>query len=129
MPKARTNRYGNTVEKQLRLENQQLKKQISSLRKQLARLDIDRYSTVKDMIEQHYEGEKLATGKEILQNLKKQWKCNSCHDGFLEIFVYNRADQTYYYRICSNSPDCTNRTLAKPYSAANVVGIMRKNSD
>lgn len=126
MGKARTDRYGNTKEKSLRLENQQLKKQVSSLRKQLARIDLDRYSTVKDMIEEHYEGDKLAQGKEILENIKKQWACKECHDGTMEIFIYNRADQTWYYRICSNAPDCTNRTLAKPYNAANVVGIMRK---
>jgi len=129
MGKARTDRYGNTKEKSLRLENQRLKKQVSSLRKQLARIDIDRYSTVKDMIEEQYQGEQLAAGKEILENLKKQWSCKQCPDGFLEIFVYNRANETYYYRICSNAPDCSNRTLAKPYSAANVVGIMRKGSE
>ena len=117
------------MEQQYRLEIQQLKKQVSSLRKQLARLDIDRYSTVKDMIEEAYEGEKLAAGKEILENLKKQWLCNSCGMGHLEIFIYNRGGETYYYRICSNAPDCTNRTLAKPYSAANVVGIMRKGDE
>ena len=129
MGKARTDKNGHTREQKLLHENQQLKKQISSLRKQLARIDLDRYSTVRDMIEEHYQEDKLETGREILENLRKQWACNVCHNGHLEIFVYNRAGQTHYYRICSNAPDCTNRTLSKPYDAANVAGIMRKSSE
>jgi hypothetical protein len=129
MGKARTNSRGKTVEQQLRLENQQLKKQISSLRKQLMRIDLDRYSTVKDMIEECYTEEKLATGKEILENIKKQWLCKICEVGHLEIFIYNRAGQMYYYRVCSEAPNCANRTLGKPYTAGNVKGIIRKGSE
>ena len=126
MGKARTDKHGNTKEQRLFNENERLKRQISSLRKQLARIDLDRYSTVRDMIEEHYQEDKLATGREILDNLKKQWACKECADGHLEIFIYNRSNATYYYRICSNAPDCSNRTLAQPYTAANVKGIIRK---
>lgn len=126
MGKARTDKHGYTREQRLFHENQKLKRQVSSLRKQLARIDLDRYDTIKDMIEEHYQEDRAEEGKIILEILKKQWACNDCQEGTMEIYVYNRAGGTFYYRICSNAPDCTNRTLAKPYIASDVKGIMRK---
>lgn len=124
MGKARTNARGHTQQQELRHENQQLKREIASLRKQLARIDLDRYSTVKDIIEEHYQLDKEKEGKEILEKMKKQWECHECGKGHLEIFIYNRTDTTFYYRICSNAPDCTNRTPSKPYTPQ-VKGIIR----
>lgn len=126
MSRARTNRYGNTREQELLHENQQLKRQISSLRKRLARIDLDRYDTIKEMIQEHYQEDKVEQGKEILESLKKSWACKSCDDGFLEIFVYNRGGSTWYYRICSNAPGCLNRTKSQPYVEKNVKGIIRE---
>lgn len=125
MGRARTDRNGHTKEQRLRQENEKLKRQISSLRKQIARLDLDRYSTIKDLIEENYQDDKAQEGKQILENLKQVWACRSCADGFLEIFVFNRANETHYYRICSNAPFCLNRTKSKPYSPQ-VSGIIRK---
>lgn len=129
MGKARINKYGNTKEQELIHENQQLKRTISSLRKRLARIDLDRYDTIKEMIQEHYKEEKADQGKEILENLKKTWACKKCEEGYLEIFLYNRGDSTYYYRICSNAPDCLNRTKSQPYIETNVKGIIRNNGN
>jgi hypothetical protein len=126
MGKARVDKHGHTREQRLLHENQQLKRQISALRKQIARLDLDRYSTIKDLIEEGYQGEKADEGKQILDNLKKIWACHCCIDGFLEIFIFNRAGETHYYRICSNAPLCLNRTKSQPYSSTQVSGIIRK---
>jgi hypothetical protein len=126
MGKARINSRGYTLEQQLKKENQQLKQQISQLRKQLARVDLDRYDTVKEIIEQHYQQEKAEQGKEILENLKKTWACTECGDGHLEIFIYNRGNETFYYRICSNAPGCMNRTKSQKYDPTAVKGIIRK---
>lgn len=125
MGKARTDRNGYTREQKLVNENKKLKQAISQLRKQLARIDLDRYDTVKEMIQEHYQEEKAEQGQQILDNLKEAWKCNGCGMGHLEIFVYNRGDTTYYYRICSEAPNCVNRTKSKPYTP-NVKGIIRK---
>ena len=128
MSKNRTDRYGNTKEQRLKNENDKLKRQISSLRKQIARLDLDRYDTIKDLINEHYKEDRAEQGKEILENLKKSWTCRECETGYLEIFVYNRGGETWYYRICSNAPNCLNRTKPKLYTLQ-VKGIIRKGSE
>ena len=128
MGKARTDRYGNTKEQSLLRENQALKRQISSLRKQLARIDLDRYDTVKEMIQEHYQEDRAEEGKEILENLKRSWLCHKCEGGYLEIFVLNRGTDTIYYRICSNAPVCMHRTKPQIYTPG-VKGIMRKTKD
>jgi hypothetical protein len=125
MGKARTDRHGRTREQRLQQENQALKKQVSALRKTIARLDLDRYSTVKDLIDEHYQQDKAEEGRQILENLKKNWGCHSCADGFLEIFIFERAGETHYYRICSNAPFCLNRTKSQVYTPQ-VSGIIRK---
>lgn len=104
-------------------ENEKLKRQLSSLRKQLARLDLDRYSQVKEVIEQHYQEDREHEGQEILDKLKQEWKCHEC-DGFLEIFCYNKVETTWYYRLCSNAPQCKNRTASQKYSP-DVKGIIK----
>lgn len=128
MGKARTDRTGHTREQKLIYENQQLKKQISKLRKQFARVDLDRYEMVKEMIQEHYQDDRAEQGEQILESLKKTWTCKTCGDGHLEIFIYNRAGETHYYRVCSNAPDCSNRTKSQPYMAS-VKGIIRKTSE
>lgn len=124
MGKARTDRNGHTREQRLIHENQQLKKQISGLRKALARIDLDRYDMVKEMIQDHYKEEREEQGKEILESIRKSWACRECGDGTMEIYIYNRGPGTFYYRICSNAPSCMNRTLAKPYTPG-VKGVIR----
>lgn len=128
MGKARTDRHGYTREQRLIQENRLLKRQVSSLRKQLARIDLDRYDTVREMIEEHYKEDKEEAGKEILENLKKSWACHKCADGYLEIFIFNKGSSTIYYRICSNAPACMHRTKAKTYTPS-VKGIIRKEKD
>ena len=128
MGKARTDRNGYTREQALVQENRLLKRQVSALRKQLARLDLDRYDVIKDMIQECYKEGKTEEGKEILESLKKTWACDKCADGYMEIFVFNRGPDTIYYRICSNTPNCSNRTKAKTYTPA-VKGIMRKDKN
>lgn len=121
MGKARTNRYGNTKQQELLNENKQLKKQISSLRKRLARIDLDRYDTVKELIQEHYQQDRAEQGKEILNDLKQTWLCRVCEEGYLEILIYNHSNTTFYYRKCT---DCTNRTKPKKYST-DVKGIVK----
>lgn len=128
MGKARTDRRGYTREQALIQENRMLKKQVASLRKQLARLDIDRLSIAREVIEEHYREEKTDEKREILDNLKRIWACRKCEDGHLEIFIFNRGLNTFYYRICSNSPICLNRTKSKQYTP-NVKGIIRKDKN
>jgi regulator of replication initiation timing len=100
-------------------ENKRLKREISSLRKQLARLDLDRHGYVKDIIEEHCAQEESA---EMMKRLKNEWKCHVCGIGYLEIFTYNRINDTYYYRKCSN---CIHRTKSQKYDPEEVKGIVK----
>ena len=118
-----------TKEQRLQFENKKLKREVVSLRKQLARLDLDRYSQVRDIIDEHYsEEEKTEQTHELLKSLKEEWKCKECQNGFLEIFTYERAGSTWYYRVCSDAPFCKNRTKGQPYSPS-VKGIIRQKSN
>lgn len=111
-------------EQKLLHENRRLKRELSTLRKQMARLDLDRYSQVREIIENHYQEERQQEGKDILENLKKTWACRECNEGYLEIFCYTKINQTWYYRICNN-PSCGHRTKAQKYTPS-VKGILRK---
>ena len=111
-------------EKKLIHENRILKRQIASLRKQLARLDLDRYSNLKETIEQHYQEDREQEGKGILERLKQEWRCKQpgC-EGYLEIFLFNKINCTYYYRKCNC---CPNRTPSQKYDPDQVKGILKK---
>lgn len=129
MGKARTDRNGYTREQKLLNENKRLKQELSQLRKRLAKIDLDRYDTIKDMIQEHYTAEKEEQGKEILENMKQMWKCHKCEVGYLQIYTYTRSNNLWYYRICSEAPDCLNRTLPQIYDPKQVKGIIRENKD
>ena len=126
MGKSRRGNREKTREQKLVHENRQLKREVSSLRKQLARCDLDSYNSVKEAVDQHYEEGTPQQGKDFLDKLRQEWACklDNC-TGFLEIFIYNRVDKTYYYRVCSNSPQCKNRTKAQKYSP-DVKGPLRE---
>ena len=126
MGKARVDKNGRTREQRLIHENQQLKKQIGSLRKQIARLDLDRYSTIKDLIEESYQNEKVAEGKQILETLKKNWTCYECNIGYLEIMLYSKIGETWYIRKCTH---CNKRTKGQKYEDSKVKGIVHETQD
>ena len=115
-------------ERQLKHENQALKREVSRLSKKLARLDLDPYDSVKEAVEEHYHEDSSAQGG-LLDKMKQKWACKSPNcSGYLEIFLYNKVGSTYYYRICSNAPGCKNRTKAQKYTQS-VDGLMREKAD
>jgi hypothetical protein len=109
-------------EQKLIHENQRLKKQIGVLRKQLARIDLDRYSQVREIIEEHYQEDRAEEGQNIMERLKKEWACHEggC-TGYLEIILYNKINATWYYRKCSS---CPHRTKSQKYDDS-VKGIKK----
>lgn len=107
-------------------ENKKLKRTISTLRKQLARIDLDRYEHIKNTLENHYlEEEERETTKTVLNRLRAQWKCRSCPDGVLEIVLYTRAGNTQYFRQCNC---CSNRTKSQTYTDS-VSGLHKKKDE
>lgn len=113
-----------TKEQRLIHENRVLKRQVASLRKQLARLDLDRYPNLKETIEQHYQEDRQQEGQDILERLKQEWRCKQpgC-DGYLEIILYNKINATWYYRKCNG---CIHRTPSQKYNPDEVKGIIKK---
>ena len=103
-------------------ENKMLKRELSQLRKQLARIDLDRYDSVKEMLEEHNPESQAHFGAEFLENLKKTWLCNDCRQGYLEIIIYNKVNATFYYRQCTH---CPNRTTSQKYDSEKVKGIVK----
>ena len=121
MGKTRRGHKEHTREQQLLYQNKALKREIASLRKQLARIDLDRYSHIKDIIEKSYQMEEELEGLEILEKLKDAWKCYECMRGYMEIMLYNRPDSTWYSRQCTN---CSHRTKSQRYTPG-VPGIIK----
>jgi hypothetical protein len=115
-----------TKEQRLIKENKQLKKELGHLRKQIARIDLDRYETVTQMCADYQESERfqenMANSTPNVDDLKKEWACNSCNSGYLEIFLYSKMGETYYYRRCNG---CQHRTHGKRYTAE-VKGILHQ---
>lgn len=107
------------VNQRLKLENQKLKKQISSLRKQLSRIDIDRYQSLKDIIEAHDEQDIEFDSTMALDDLKRKWECHKCARDFLRLVIVPRVDGTFYLRRC---PTCMHKTKLKKYND-DVEGI------
>lgn len=115
-----------TREQKLVRENRQLKQELKHLRKQIARLDGDRFETLRQMVADQEETERFQENmpppSSNLETLKKDWACNSCSTGFLEITLYTKIGQTFYYRKCS---ECQNRTKGKRYDSESVKGIIK----
>ena len=105
-------------------ENRQLRRQYAGSRKQYAKMDLDRHSYVRDIIEEHLSEEKedIVTTQDMLESMKNEWKCEKCNVGYLEILVYSKLGNPHYFRQCSN---CVHRTKSQEYHD-NVKGIVKE---
>jgi cell division septum initiation protein DivIVA len=113
-------------EQKLHHENRKLKQENARLRKQLARIDLDRYDTIREMLEEHDTREEaVESSHQIVETLRKTWTCNKCSEGHLEIILYNKIADTWYYRKCTH---CTHRTKSQKYTPE-VKGIIKKASE
>jgi hypothetical protein len=97
----------------LKRENDRLKKSISSLRKQLSRVDLDRYENLKDLLYKQANSDLNERIIEEKKKLKKKWECFVCRIGFMKIHTVSRRDGLRYYRKCT---ECDNRTKMKLYN-------------
>lgn len=108
----------------LRRENDRLKKNLASLRRQLQRIDLDRYQNIKDIIEKHDREEAEKEHQESFEALKKKWTCKECSAGHLEIIIFNKLNEVCYYRQCSH---CPHRTRAQRHHDG-VTGLVKDTS-
>lgn len=106
-------------------ENKRLKREVAQLKKQIARLDLDRGPMVTEMISEAYSAGQQALGTQVIEMLKKQWECVECKEGYLEIIIYNKMFEPWYYRSCIC---CPHRTKAQKYDPVKVKGIIKESS-
>jgi len=101
--------------RELEIENRQLKRRYAGTRKEFARMDLDRHTYVKDIIEEHLaEEQDSIDSTKLLEKMVSKWRCHSpgC-SGHLEVVMFSTyGDQTRYYRQCN---ECANRTKGKPW--------------
>jgi hypothetical protein len=120
MGKARIDRYGNTREQKLLNENRMLKRMVKSLRRELQKAN--NYDHIRDILEEHCQEERAQETRNVLENLKKVWKCHVCNEGVLEITIYSKLGESWYYRKCNG---CEHRTPGKKYTSE-VTGIFKQ---
>lgn len=115
-----------TREQRLVKENRQLKRELSHLRKQISRMDLEGLEAAKQMVFDHEEKDRLnlELGEPVsnLEALKKEWACKESNcTGYLEINLYSKLTETWYYRRCMV---CNKRTKSQRYGP-NVRGIVK----
>lgn len=103
----------------LKRENDRLKKQVSSLRKQIARIDISRMENLQEILHKHDELEAEEVFLNERKEQEKRWRCYECQDGVLRLKVLERQDGIVYFRKCDK---CSNRTKLKRWNK-DVEGI------
>jgi hypothetical protein len=120
--KTTRSRGESTKIRELTSENKKLRRELLTLRRQVARLDVDRFSYVRDIVEEHLtqEEQEIST-KDMLASLKSTWTCKKCKTGHLEILLFSRRDGTHYLRQCT---DCPHRTKMQLYTPE-VKGPMK----
>lgn len=101
----------------IKRENDKLKKENSRLRKILSRFE--NFDHVKDVLEED-QSERLKETQMVLEDLKKAWACKECKEGYLEIIIFGKMGESWYFRKCNN---CSNRTKSQKYDPAEVKGI------
>ena len=123
---ARNNKYNDRefdLLQKMKHENEKLKKQNKTLRRQLQKVDIDRYQNLKDIIQKQYEQDLEDQFKEDNNKLIRRWECHKCEEGFLKLYTISRRDGAFYYRKCT---ECNNKTPIKPYTDK-IEGIKDEN--
>ena len=103
----------------LQRENEKLKRTIQSLRKQMARIDIDQYQNLKEIIESQDSYNTEESKKDELKKLKEKWQCHDCARDYLKLIIIPRLDGMFYVRRCGN---CGKKTKIKKWNDT-VEGI------
>tara|TARA_B100000902_G_C26972027_1_gene745891 strand:+ start:132 stop:506 length:375 start_codon:yes stop_codon:yes gene_type:complete len=91
----------------LKHDNVALKRQLNRLRKQIARVNLDRFENVRDALEADHREDEQETKLAKQRRLIERWQCFHCGEDYLRLLVINRPDGEFYFRKC---PNCDHRT-------------------
>lgn len=92
-----------------KIENRKLKQQISQLRKQISRIDVDRFQNLKDLLDAQDRREAEDAAKSRGMESDKRWECWTCRTGILRVHVIEKPTGSIYNRVCDNE-HCGHRT-------------------
>lgn len=92
-----------------KIENRKLKHTISQLRKQISRIDLDRFQNLKDKLDSLDRLEAEEAAKERGIESDKRWECWTCRTGTLRVHVIEKPTGSIYNRVCDNE-HCGHRT-------------------
>ncbi len=97
----------------VRRENRKLKQQISQLRKQISRIDVDRFQNLKELLDaqDRQDAEEAAARRQA--ELDRAWECWDCRQGTLKLSIIERRDGVWYNRYCQ---ECGKRTKLQRYN-------------
>lgn len=114
---SRRRRYADGELDELQYLKDRLKKQareISKLRKQISRFDLDRFQSFKEALDRIDEIEMEQTAKRKERQVSKdKWRCWDCADGHLRLKIWDRLDGAHYQRVCDS---CGKRTTMKKWT-------------
>jgi len=91
-----------------------LKREIAGLRKQIDRLDLDRFASFKEALDRIDEIEMEQTARRKDKEIQKEkWRCWDCNTGTMRLKVWDRLDGPHYQRVCDH---CNKRTTMKKWT-------------
>lgn len=109
----------------MKYENAKLKRENARLRRLLDRVDIDKYSHLRDFVKKQHQEEKALTNIQTHAKLLKKWSCFSCGAGVLKPYMIERRDGLKYYRACTV---CSKRTKLKSYTENVDMGLLNEDT-
>jgi arginine utilization protein RocB len=66
---------------------------------------------------------KIEENKEMtFKEMEDRWKCFKCGKGMMKLIIFNKVSEKWYFRSCTNKPQCTHRTEAQKFHD-NVEGV------
>lgn len=96
----------------LKQENKKLKREVSSLRKALSRIDVERFEKLKELVGKQRKEDKEDVKQKKTSKNKKDRQCYQCGEGSMQLKIFDRRDGVFYYRGCTI---CDHRTKMKKY--------------
>jgi len=108
-----------SIIQRLKYENSKLKRENSSLRKQLDRVNFERSADLQEIIEEHLKNEDEQDHARLIKNMAEKWKCFKCAGGYLKVKRFLKAGVMMYLRECDC---CENKTRPQQFHE-NVEGL------
>ena len=99
----------------LKHENRLLKRQLSALRKQLQRVNLDEHGNLKKLVDKHERQDIEMNKKQTHSKMRREYGYRTCSEGYMLIVRISRQDGDFFFRRCSDDK-CSARTVLEPWN-------------